>query len=53
MIPILIGSENDKVFLDSGLVLFKEQEIEHKVIVASVHRTPERSIERTVAECRQ
>ena len=40
-LPILIGSENDKSFLNEGLEYLEDHKIPNKVIVSSVHRNPE------------
>lgn len=40
MIPIFIGSENDRPFLTEGLAFLKEHGIPYTVFVASVHRGP-------------
>jgi len=41
IIPILIGSQNDKAFLDQGLNYLDEQGIKYAVIVTSTHRNPD------------
>lgn len=42
-IAIFIGSENDKPFLNEGLKYLDKKNIEYELIVASVHREPEKS----------
>ncbi|MDH4330741.1 MAG: AIR carboxylase family protein [Candidatus Moranbacteria bacterium] len=46
MLPILIGSENDKPFLEKGLKYLSENKISYKVIVSSTHRQPKETSEK-------
>ena len=41
MLYILIGSENDKIFLAAGLDYLTQQKVKHEVVVVSCHREPE------------
>ena len=42
-IAIFIGSKNDKPFLDEGLKYLDNKNIEYELIIASVHKEPQKT----------
>ncbi|MGH2543698.1 MAG: 5-(carboxyamino)imidazole ribonucleotide mutase, partial [Ardenticatenaceae bacterium] len=45
LVGVVLGSSSDRPLIDGTVEVLKQMGIEHEVVVASAHRTPERVME--------